>query len=276
MARLFLLLIMTVALAAPAVPAQAREQPSVLLLNGDDPETGSLHAYAQQRLEMEGRRWGFSVETSGETLHHFNAVIAFDTPDLSPGHWDELTAYAEGGGSLLVVAATDNGYPGIDIEPNDQFGNHNATMSITGVAEDFFDTESEMELKAPPDYLKLNDDDPETTHQTLITAGNSHESRPVAGLDDQSTTMVTTLGSAFDHWENRDFLTFVRHSLTWATADMSLAVESRPDSDTSWPFHMFFGLVLGALAIGGLNAVVRMEKQENEGETRQAGSPSSP
>lgn len=284
--RTLLRLCTIVALAcAPAfVPsaAFAATGPQVLIITTGN-AAQDVADYAVERLQMEARRWNFTlVEGTPEDLddlESIDVVMFVNTGEnvLDEGQEAELESFVKGGGGFIATNSAAASEPGWDFyqemlgataltpptEPAaEQEVSFNAGSPITeGLDEDLKVTERWY-------YFDPEPAQPESTLLAQLGSGD-----PVAWNSETYSAFYASPGGEGNTWGDRDFLQLIRQGIWWAAGEEGVMLQNSEDAAPSWPYTWTFVLFVVAVAGGGSIAVWRLDKAETAKEAEEEASP---
>ncbi|WP_168801354.1 ThuA domain-containing protein [Glycomyces buryatensis] len=273
-----LLLVAMLACASTLVPtaAQASGGPTVLIVtdgNGD----GEVVRYAIERLEMEARRWGFTlIEGDASSLDQPLATVGAGGVDvvmllntgadvLDPGQREALQAFVEGGGGLVATNSAAASEPDWDW--------YRQLLGATALSAPVDDAKETVTFNSGSpitdgldDELELTDlwyyFDPEPAEPESVILAQLDSGDPAAWRSDEYQAFYAVPGGAADTWTERDFLQLIRQGIWWAAGEDGEMVQNSDSAAPAWPYTWTFALFVLAVAGGGSIAVWRLDKAE--------------
>ncbi|MEU6861491.1 ThuA domain-containing protein [Glycomyces sp. NPDC046736] len=272
--RTLLRLCMIVALAcAPALApsaAHAAEGPRVLVLTTGN-GAQDVADFAVERLQMEGRRWNFSlVQGTPEDLLDLDGyqVVAFVNtgPDLmDDAQRSSLQTFVEGGGGFVGVGSAASSVLGwefyekligaVPVQPPGPEAKESVSFNAGSPITDGLD--EDIELTEPWYSFDPAPADPRQTVLAQLGSGD-----PVAWHSNAYNSFYASPGADGDTWGDRDFLQLIRQGIWWAAGEEGALVQNSADAAPSWPYTLTFVLFVIAVAGGGSLAVWRLDKAE--------------
>lgn len=270
---------MIVALAcAPAFApsaAFAAEGPKVLVVTTGN-EAQDVADYAVERLQMEARRWNFTlVEGGPEDLTDLDGidVVMFLNTGLDPlddAQEAALHSFVSGGGGFVATHSAAASEP--------DWAWYQEMLGATALSPPS-DPSSEQEVsfnsgspitEGLDDELKVNerwyyfDPQPEQPDFTVLAQLGSGD--PVAWNSELDRVFYASPGGSGDAWGDRDFLQLMRQGIWWAAGEEGTLVQNSDDAAPAWPYTLTFVLFVIAVAGGGSIAVWRLDKAETANE----------
>jgi type 1 glutamine amidotransferase len=266
---------MIVALAcAPAFApsaAFAAGGPQVLVITTGN-EAQDVTDYALERLQMEARRWNFTLiegepkdledlggidvvmflntgedpldETQQAALHSFvgsgGGFVATHSAAASEPEWDW---YQETLGATALA-------PPSDPATEQEVGFNSGSQITEGLDEDLKVTERWY-------YFDPEPAEPDSTVLAQLGSGD-----PVAWNSERNRVFYASPGGSGKTWENRDFLQLMRQGIWWAAGEEGALVQNSDDAAPAWPYTLTFVLFVVAVAGGGSIAVWRLDRAE--------------
>lgn len=265
-------------LLAPSA-AHAAGGPRVLVVTTGN-EARDVADYAVERLQMEARRWNFTlVEGTPEDLADLGAIDVVMFLNTGPDLLDEsqqaaLQSFVEGGGGFVatnsaaasepewafyqeMLGATAVLPPAESASKEDV--SFNAGSPITeGLDEDLEATERWYHFNPEPAA-------PDSTVLAQLGSGD-----PVAWSSEVYKVFYASPGGDGGTWGDRDFLQLIRQGVWWAAGQEGALVQNSDDAAPAWPFMWTWVLLVVAVAGGGSIAVWRLDKAETAKETAAA------
>ncbi|WP_133884380.1 ThuA domain-containing protein [Glycomyces sp. NRRL B-16210] len=272
--RTVLRLCMIVALAcAPAFApsaALAAGGPQVLVLTTGN-ERQDVADFAVERLQMEARRWNFTlVEGDPEDLADlagYDAVVFLNTGEglLDEAQRASLRAFVEGGGGFVATNAAAASEPDWDFY-QEMLGATVVTPPSEPRTEQTVGFESGSPITDGLDDLEVTERwyyfDPEPDEEGFTVLARLESEDPVAWSSDEHAVFYASPGGEGDTWGDRDFLQLMRQGIWWAAGERGALVQNTEDAAPSWPYTLTFVLFVVAVAGGGSIAVWRLDRAE--------------
>ncbi|MFG3339084.1 ThuA domain-containing protein [Glycomyces sp. NPDC048151] len=281
--RTLLRLCMVVALAcAPAFApsaASAAGGPRVLAVTTGN-EAQDVADYALERLQMEARRWNFTlIEGTAEDvkqLGEYDVIMFLNTGGdfLDDDQQDAVETFVEQGGGLITTNTA------IEAEPD--WAWYHETLGATALPRAEAATEEPVEFNSGSQITEGLDDElklterwyyfepapaqPGSTVLATLTAGGG----AVSWVNESLPVFYASPGGEGKTWGDRDFLQLIRQAIWWGAGNDAAMVQNSDDAAPSWPYTLTFVLFVVAVAGGGSIAVWRLDKAETEKETAEA------
>ncbi|GAA2134424.1 ThuA domain-containing protein [Glycomyces algeriensis] len=276
--RILLRLCMIVALAcAPAfVPsaALAAGGPQVLVVTTGN-GAQDVADYALERLQMEARRWNFTlIEGGPEDLEHlgrYDVVMFVNTGAdfLDEAQQESVETFVKQGGGLIATNSA--------VQSEMDWTWYHETLSATALPPPEAATEEAVtfnsgsqvtdglneELKLTEHWYRF-DPAPAQPGSTILAQLGSGEA--VAWVNEELPVFYASPGGEGKTWGDRDFLKLIRQAIWWGAGEEGAMVQNSEDAAPSWPYTLTFALFVVAVAGGGSIAVWRLDKAETEKE----------
>ncbi|WP_205326217.1 ThuA domain-containing protein [Glycomyces sp. YM15] len=276
--RTLLRLCMIVALAcAPAFApsaAFAAGGPQVLVVTTGN-EAQDVADYALERLQMEARRWNFTlIEGTADDVRRLGAydVIMFLNTGgdfLDDEQQDAVETFVEQGGGLVTTNTA------IESEPD--WAWYHETLGATalprpdGATEEAITFNSGSQVTEGLDEeLKLTERwysfDPAPAQPGATVLAQLGSGQAVAWVNEELPVFYASPGGQGKTWGDRDFLKLIRQAIWWGAGEDGAMVQNSDDAAPAWPYTLTFVLFVVAVAGGGSIAVWRLDKAESEKE----------
>lgn len=284
--RTLLRLCIVVALAcAPAFApsaAFAAGGPQVLVVTTGN-EAQDVADYAVERLQMEARRWNFTlIEGSPEDvadLGGIDVVMFLNTgPDLlDDAQQASLQTFVEGGGGFVATnsaaaSATEWAFyqemlgATVALPPTDPGSKESVSFNAGSPITDGLD--EDLEVTERWYYFNPEPAAPDATVLAQLGSGD-----PVAWNSEAYNVFYASPGGDGGTWGDRDFLQLIRQGIWWAAGEQGVLVQNSDDAAPPWPYTWTFVLFVVAVAGGGSIAVWRLDKAETAKEAEAGGAP---
>lgn len=276
--RTLLRLCMIVALVcAPAfVPAAASAAggPRVLVVSTGN-AAQDVADYALERLQMEARRWSFTLLEGGpdevERLGRYDAIMFLNTGGdfLDEAQQEAVETFVDEGGGLITTNSA------IQSEPD--WAWFHETLGATALPPAETATEASVSfLEGSPITDGLDDELELTEHwygfdPAPVQPGSSilatlDSEQAVAWVNEELPVFYASPGGEGKTWGDRDFLKLMRQAIWWGAGEEGAMVQNSEDAAPAWPYTLTFVLFVVAVAGGGSIAVWRLDKAETERE----------
>jgi type 1 glutamine amidotransferase len=273
--RTLLRLCTIVALAcAPAFApsaAFAAGGPQVLVLTTGN-EAPDVAEYAVERLQMEARRWNFTLIEGEpddlEDLDGIDVVMLVNTGEdpLDEAQQAALHSFVSGGGGFVATNSAAASEPDWA-----WYQEMLGATALTPPAEPAFEQEVSFNAGSPitdglDDDLKVNERwysfDPEPAQPDFTVLAQLDSGDPVAWNSESHRVFYASPGGAGKTWGDRDFLQLMRQGIWWAAGEEGELVQNSDDAAPAWPYTLTFVLFVVAVAGGGSIAVWRLDRAE--------------
>ncbi|SDE50481.1 ThuA domain-containing protein [Glycomyces harbinensis] len=280
--RLFTIVALACAPAFAPSAAFAAGGPQVLVVTTGN-EAQDVADYAVERLQMEARRWNFTlIEGTPEDLTDLggiDVVMFLNTgPDLLDGAQQaSLQTFVEGGGGFVgtnsaAASAADWAFyqemlgatavlPPGDPEAKEPVSFNAGSRITEGLDEDLEVTERWYRF------------DPAPVAPDSIILAQLGSGDPVAWNSEAYNVFYASPGGEGGTWGDRDFLQLIRQGIWWAAGEEGALVQNSDDAAPPWPYTWTFVLFVVAVAGGGSIAVWRLDKAESAKEAEAGGAP---
>jgi hypothetical protein len=273
--RTLLRLCTIVALAcAPAFApsaAFAAGGPQVLVVSTGN-EAQDVADYAVERLEMEARRWNFTIdEGTPEDLADLEAVDVVVFLNTGVDFLDEsqqaaVEEFVEGGGGLVATNSAAASEP--------DWAWYQETLGATAVTPPA-DTATEEPVsfnsgsritEGLDEELKVTERwytfDPQAAQPESNVLGQLGSGAPVVWNNADLRFFYAMPGGDGGTWGDRDYLQLIRQAIWWASGEEGGLVQNSEDAAPAWPYTLTFVLFVVAVAGGGSIAVWRLDRAE--------------
>ncbi|WP_335985922.1 ThuA domain-containing protein [Glycomyces sp. MUSA5-2] len=277
--RTLLRLCIVVALAcAPAFApsaAFAAGGPQVLVLT-TGAEAEDVADYAVERLQMEARRWNFTL-TEGEPadledLGDVDVVVFVNTgvDILDQAQEASLQSFVTRGGGFVATNSAALSEPDWNFygemigatalappqdPPTEQDVSFNSGSPITDGLDE------ELTLNERWYFFDPEPAQPESTILAQLGSGD-----PVAWSSESHRAFYASPGGEGKTWGDRDFLQLIRQAIWWAAGEEGVLLQNSDDAAPEWPYTWTFAFFVIAVAGGGSIAVWRLDKDETRRE----------
>jgi len=277
--RTLLRLLLIAALAcAPAFvlpsAAFAAGGPQVLVVTAGN-EAQDVADYALERLQMEARRWNFTLtEGSADDVQHLGAydvVMFLNTGGdfLDDAQQEAVETFVEQGGGLVATNTA------IESEPD--WAWYHETLGATALPrpdaaiEDAVTFNSGSQVTEGLDEeLKLTERwysfDPAPAQPGSTVVAQLGSGQAVAWTDEELPVFYASPGGEGKTWGDRDFLKLIRQAIWWGAGQEGAMMQNSDDAAPAWPYTLTFVIFVVAVAGGGSIAVWRLDKAESEKE----------
>ncbi|HEX2145541.1 MAG TPA: ThuA domain-containing protein [Glycomyces sp.] len=273
--RTLLRLCTIVALAcAPAFApsaAFAAGGPQVLIITTGN-EKQDVADYAVERLQMEARRWNFTLtEGTPEDLVDLDGVDVVMFVNTGENLLDEsqqaaLQSFVEGGGGFVAT------HSAAASEPDwDWYQEALGASVLTPPTDPATEEEISFNQGSPitdglDDDVKLTERwyyfDPEPAQPEVEILAELPSNDPVAWSSESHNLFYASPGGTGKTWGNRDFLQLMRQGIWWAAGEEGALVQNSDDAAPAWPYTLTFVVFVVAVAGGGSIAVWRLDRAE--------------
>jgi hypothetical protein len=232
--------------------------------------------YAVERLQMEARRWNFTlIEGTPEYLADLDTIDVVMFVNTGPDPLDDaqeasLHSFMESGGGFIATnsAATS--------EPDWAF--YGEMLGTTALAPAETETKEAVSFNAGSritegldEELELTERwyafDPEPGSPGSTVLAELGSGAPVAWNSERYRAFYAAPGGEGGTWGERDFLQLIRQAVWWAAGEEGALVQNSADAAPEWPYTLTFVLFVVAVAGGGSIAVWRLDKAETAKES---------
>lgn len=256
---------------APSV-AFAAGGPQVLVITTGN-AAQDVADYAVERLEMEARRWNFTlIEGTAEDLadlEEIDVVMFLNTGEelLDEPQQAAVQEFVEGGGGLIATNTA------VTTEPDWAWYREVLGTTAVGPPSDpateeaiSFNSGSRItegldeELKVTEQWYTF---DPEPAQPDSTVLAQLGTGAPVVWNHASLRVFYAAPGGDGNTWGDRDFLQLIRQAVWWGAGEESALVQNSDDTAPAWPYTLTFVLFVVAVAGGGSIAVWRLDKAES-------------
>lgn len=245
--------------------------PQVLVISTGN-EAQDVADFAVERLEMEARRWNFTIiEGTPEDLadlEEIDVVMFLNTgaDPLDESQQAAVETFVEGGGGLIATNSAAASEPdwawyqeslgGTALTPpaepkTEEAISFNAGSRITEGLDE------ELKLTERWYYFDPEPAQPESTILAELESGD-----PVAWNNTGLRVFYASPGGEGKTWGDRDFLQLIRQAIWWGAGEEGALVQNSDDAAPAWPYTLTFVLFVVAVAGGGSIAVWRLDRAE--------------
>lgn len=229
--------------------------------------------YAVERLEMEARRWNFTlIEGTAEDLadlEEIDVVMFLNTGEalLDESQQAAVQEFVEGGGGLIATnsaAATEPDWawyqevlgatvvtPPTEPATKESISFNSGSRITEGLDDELEVTERWYHFDPEPAQ-------PDSTILAQLDSG-----APVVWNNASLRVFYASPGGDGGTWGDRDFLQLIRQAVWWGAGEEGSMVQNSDDAAPVWPYTLTFVLFVVAVAGGGSMAVWRLDKAES-------------
>jgi hypothetical protein len=272
--RLLTIAALACAPAFAAAPASAAGGPQVLVVTTGN-EAEDVADYALERLQMEARRWNFTLiegtAADVKQLGDYDVVMFLNTGGdfLDDAQQEAVETFVEQGGGLVATNTA------IESEPD--WAWYHETLSATalpraeGANEEAVTFNSGSQVTEGLDEeLKLTERwysfDPAPAQPGSTVLAQLGSGQAVAWQNEELPVFYASPGGEGKTWGDRDFLQLIRQAIWWGAGQEGALMQNSDDAAPAWPYTLTFVIFVVAVAGGGSIAVWRLDKAESEKE----------
>jgi type 1 glutamine amidotransferase len=253
--------------------------PQVLVISTGN-EAQDVADFAVERLEMEARRWNFTIDVGTPEdladLESIDVVIFLNTGEefLDESQQAAVEAFVEGGGGLIATNSAAASEP--------DWAWYHETLGATALT-----PPAEVATKEPITFnsgsritegldeeLEVTERwytfDPQAAQPESNVLGQLASGAPVVWNNADLRLFYAMPGGAGGTWGDRDYLQLIRQAIWWGAGEEGGLVQNSEDAAPAWPYTLTFVLFVVAVAGGGSIAVWRLDRAEAAREAEEA------
>lgn len=256
---------------SPAAAFAAGGPQVLVITTGSDAQ--DVADYAVERLEMEARRWNFTlIEGTAEDLadlEEIDVVMFLNTGEdlLDESQQAAVQEFVEGGGGLIATnsaAATEPDWAWYQ----DVLGATAVTPPTEPAAKESISFNSGSRItEGLDDELEITERwyqfDPQPAQPDSTILAQLDSGAPVAWNNASLRVFYASPGGDGGTWGDRDFLQLIRQAVWWGAGEEGALIQNSADAAPAWPYTLTFVLFVVAVAGGGSIAVWRLDKAES-------------